>query len=310
MSPAVLAADLGGTKCRFAVVSAEGRVLGLADTKTTRDPKAFLAALMDGLEAARTAPDARRHRPVAIGVGTAGVIATDHGSIRNAPNLPVAGLPLAKLLQDRFDLPAALVNDGRASAMGEALHGQAAGKEPLLVLFFGTGIGIGLIVNGKPYEGATNAAGEIGHTIHVPGGRLCPCGQRGCYEAYCGGGPIVARATEELGPRKGKDPWDLRSLRKLAATDARAAAIVADCERAATALVASACTLLNPAAVVLGGGVLQKGWPGLARKIAKFVREHCTPSVRDHLTFVPALEGSDAILLGAAGFALEVARRR
>ena len=309
MSHAVLAADLGGTKCRFAMVSGTGRVLGLCETKTSHDPKVFLAALLAGLESARTAPDARRLRPVAIGVGTAGVIATDHRSIRNAPNLPVAGYPLATLLKKRFGLPAALVNDGRASAMGEYLNGKAKGKDPLLVLFFGTGIGIGLIVDGRPYEGASNAAGEIGHTIHVPGGRLCPCGQRGCYEAYCGGGPIVARANAELGLRSGGQPWDLRALRALARRDVRAAAILADAERAATALVASACTLLNPRAVVLGGGVLQKGWPALAGKIERFVRKHCTPSVLARLRFVPALAGSDAILLGAAGFAAKIAHR-
>ena len=121
MSSAVLVADLGGTKCRFAVVTARGKIVGLCEAKTSTDKQRFLATAVRKLRSARRHEKAKKLTPVAIGVGTAGVIATDHLSIRHAPNLPIAGAPFAKYLQRKLHLPAVLVNDGRASAMGEYL---------------------------------------------------------------------------------------------------------------------------------------------------------------------------------------------
>lgn len=305
--PPVLAADLGGTKCRFALVTADGKVAFERGVATPHRRAAFVAMLEDEL-AAVVSLAGPRYRPYAIGIGTAGLIAPDHESIALCPNLPVAGYPLGRRLRGRFGIPAVLINDGRASAIGEHLRGKAKGKDPLLVLFFGTGIGIGLIAGGKPFEGASNSAGEIGHTVHVPGGRLCPCGNRGCYEAYCGGGPILARAARELGAAP-EGRWSLAALRTAARQEPRARAILAEAERAATALVASACTLLNPAAVVLGGGVIAKGWPALFGKIERFARSFCSPSVTKRLRFVTALDGSKAILIGAAGFARQALAR-
>ena len=155
------------------------------------------------------------------------------------------------------------------------------------------------MVHGKPYRGATSAAGEIGHTIHLPGGRRCACGRLGCFEAYCGGRPMVERAKAELGPLPGGRSWDVGEIFRRAQLDERARQILADAERAAATMVASACTLLNPSAVVLGGGVLT-GWPDLFGKIEKFAREYCTVPVTRELSFAPSLGGSDAILWGAA----------
>ncbi len=117
--------------------------------------------------------------------------------------MPVDGFLLAEHLETRHGLQVALLNDGRASAWGEYLRGHAKSRDPLLALFFGTGIGIGLMVHGRPYTGAGSAAGEIGHTLHIPGGRRCTCGRLGHYEAYCGGRPMVERAALELGPLPG-----------------------------------------------------------------------------------------------------------
>src|SRR5262249_21046948 len=132
----------------------------------------------------------------------------------------------------------------------------------------------------------------------IPGGRRCVCGNRGCYEAYCGGGPISARAEEDLGPAA-SGRWTVDVLLRIADQDARAKQILDDAERAAGAMVAGPCTLRNPAAVVLGGGLLL-GWPALATKVEDFTRSWCTDAVKRHLVFKPSLGGSDAILWGAA----------
>ena len=296
----VLCADLGGTKCRFALVTAAARIVAERSVATVRVRKPFLANLEQALAEVLAAAPAAAGRPRAIGIGTAGVIRKDHTRIEYCPNLPLDGFPLAQHLERRFGLPTTLINDGRASAVGEYFHGRARGRDPMLVLFFGTGIGIGLIVGGRPYEGINNAAGEIGHTIHVPNGRTCACGRAGCYEAYCGGGPMCARAAEELGPAPDGAAWTVGQIVTRAAIDPRADRILDEARAAACSLVASACTLLNPAAVVLGGGVLHKAWPGLYEEIVAFVRTWCAPVVTRHLRFARSQDDSRAIMLGAA----------
>jgi glucokinase len=296
----VLAADLGGTKCRFALVTEDLRLLGVRRIPTVKERGPFLAAMERELRAVAAERHPGVDPPSSLGIGTAGVVRPGEGRISYAPNLPLGDFALGTHFGRLLGLPVAVLNDGRASALGEYRHGHAAGADPLLVLFFGTGVGIGLIAGGKPYEGADNAAGEIGHTLHRPGGRRGPNGQEGTFEAYCGGGPMGERAREELGPPPdGAAKWRVQHIVAAAATDARASAILADAELAATVLVANACTVLNPRAVVLGGGVLE-GWPGLRVAIERFTREWCAPAVTTNLRFVSSRGGSDAILWGAA----------
>lgn len=294
----VLAGDLGGTKCRIALVAEDFTVHGVQQFATVRQREPFLRALVDAIAAAKQHLPAGWLPPTGIGIGTAGVIPKDGRSISYAPNLPLDGFPLADHLAMQFQLPAVLVNDGRASAWGEYLRGLAQGADPLLCLFFGTGIGIGLMVDGKPYEGFSNAAGEIGHLIHVPGGRRCPCGGLGHFEAYCGGRAVTDRALEEIGPRSDGSAWTVGAVVAHGSDAARR--ILADAEAAAIALMANACTLFNPAAVVLGGGMLT-GWPALRQVLERRVLQEISAPVRTGMRIVDSLAGSDAILWGAAG---------
>ena len=295
----VLAADLGGTKCRFALVAEDERLLGTTQTPTPRGREALLAAIEGALRTLAAKPFDGVEPPCAIGIGTAGVVRPDRRTIDYAPNLDLEAFDLGGRLESSFGLPTVVLNDGRASAVGEYLRGDARGRDPMLVLFFGTGIGIGLIAGGQPYGGVGNAAGEIGHTVHVPGGLVCACGRHGCYEAYCGGRPMGERARRELGPPPQGDRWDIVAIQHAAARDARARGILDDARTAAGAMVASACTLLNPAAVVLGGGVI-KVWPELFDAIDASVRAWCAPIVLRDLEIVRSRLGSDAIVLGAA----------
>jgi N-acetylglucosamine kinase-like BadF-type ATPase len=157
----VLAADLGGTKCRVALVTEDQRVLAAQRIPTNRDRSVFLPSLDAAFAAALAARPDGIEMPSAVGVGTAGVITADGQTIEMAPNLPLDRFPMVQHLRDSLGLPAALLNDGRASAMGEHAVGKARGADPLLCLFFGTGIGIGLIVGGRPYAGADNAGASV-----------------------------------------------------------------------------------------------------------------------------------------------------
>jgi glucokinase len=303
----VLAGDLGGTKCRFALVSADFGVHAAVQVPTVRERGPFLAAMDTAVATVLANRPAGLEPPVAAAFGTAGVIPHQGDTIDYAPNLPLDKFPLAPHVRQRFGLPTTLINDGRASAWGEYLRGDAAGRDPLLCLFFGTGIGIGLIVDGKPFQGVANAAGEIGHNTFRPGGRPCPCGGFGHFEAYGSGRAITDRAHVEVGdppPGSPEGVWTVGSVVQTAAAgDPRRAetarAILADAEQAATVLVANLCTLLNPSAVVLGGGMLT-GWPALAPRIEAHVRATTRPLIHRGLLFAASRGGSDAILWGAA----------
>lgn len=298
-----LCADLGGTKCRFGLVAADRSIALVSKVRTPRERGPFLAMLREQFEAIRAAElPVGWEPPARIGIGTAGVITKDLRSIVYAPNLPLDGVDVAALLDESLGLPCRCINDGRASALGEAQHAQAQGLDPLLVLFFGTGIGIGLLVGGQPYEGAQNAAGEVGHTLHIPDGYRCPCGRDGCFEAYCGGGPLTARARERLGEDTDGE-WTVGDMvARRDAGDPGAAELLEEARVAAVALVANLCTLFNPAGVVLGGGVLE-GWPELRAEIEAGVRRRCASILTEELQFLPAAGGSDAILWGAAAAA-------
>lgn len=296
----VLAGDLGGTKCRFALVSEDYGVHCAQRVDTIRDREPFLQRMQQAIEQVLADGKAKGlDAPSAAGLGAAGVVGPDGESLGDPPNLPLGGFKLRSWLQQQVDLPVTLLNDGRASAWGEFLKGHASGRDPLLCLFFGTGIGIGLIEGATPYGGANNAAGEIGHTIFQPGGRMCPCGRPGHYEAYCGGRAITERAANELGS-SGNGPWTVGDV--VAATDRgdeRARAILDEAANAACTLVTNATILLNPGAIVLGGGVLA-GWPGLRDRIITSVRRDTDTLFHEDLSFVESLGGSDAILWGAA----------
>jgi glucokinase len=300
----VLAGDLGGTKCRYALVAADFTVHRVQQVPTVRERAGFLLDLERALRAVTAELPPGLEPPLAAGFGTAGLIPSDGRSIVVAPNLPLDGFGLAAFVEQRCQLRTTLLNDGRASAWGEFLRGHAKGSDPLLCLFFGTGVGIGLIVDGRPYQGANNAAGEIGHTIFRPGGRRCACGGLGHFEAYCGGRAITERASAEVASSAPNGaPWTVGAVVAAAAGNgpgaSTAQAILADAEQAAVTLVANACTLLNPRAVVLGGGVLA-GWPQLGAQIANGVRTGTTAPIGRELQFVDSLGGSDAILWGAA----------
>lgn len=302
----VLSADLGGTKCRLALVAEDFSVHGVRQFASSRELEPFLRDLDAAAKTLLQQLPAGLDAPVAIGVGLAGVVQAGGRVVSHTPNLDLADHPLAEHLERRTGLRTTLLNDGRASAFGEYMRGQAQGSDPLLCLFFGTGIGIGLMVGGRPYEGADNAAGEIGHLSFVDDGALCPCGGRGHFEAYCGGRSITERAARELGPPAGGGEWTVGELAQ--SHQPAALPILDDARRAAAMLVADACTLLNPRAVVLGGGVLE-GWPALRPHLEAEVRRRCSPAVTRRLQFVASMAGSDAILIGAAAATLALWQR-
>jgi glucokinase len=199
----VLGIDIGGTNLVVGSVSEDGsRLLAAASEPTHAEAgaKDVLERLVNLAEHAiagtkREVPGAEI---LGVGVGAPGPLDTKRGIVLLTPNLGWVNLPLRQIIHDRLGLPAALDNDANCAVLGEWWVGAARGARHAIGITIGTGIGGGLILDGKPYHGASDVAGEIGHTTIDTEGRRCKCGNYGCLEAYASGPNIAMRAVEEI----------------------------------------------------------------------------------------------------------------
>jgi glucokinase len=247
-----------------------------------------------------------------IGVACAGQIDPARGAIVYAPNLGWRDVPLRARLAASFGVPVVVDNDVRAAAWGE-FHYGAHGVRSLLAVFVGTGIGSGAVLDGQLWRGAGNSAGELGHTQAVPDGLPCPCGARGCVEQYASGSGFQRRFQTAL------ENGTATRLKRLCAGDACALTapmvataadcgdefarlLWAECRRYLTMAVANAITLLNPAVLVLGGGVIDSV-PELFDDVAAGVLASTTILARESLQIERARLGTWSGVLGAASLA-------
>jgi glucokinase len=304
-----LGLDLGGTNARAAVVEDGGRMLASARQPVRdRAPEAVAEVLA---EAAHEALAHAGHPAVqGCGAAVAGQLAGDRGVVVVGPNLGWRDVPLAALLEARLQLPIRLVNDLRAAAWGELHGGAGRGAQDILVVFVGSGVGSCAISGGRIITGASNVAGEFGHIkVAGPEGRPCGCGERGCLEAYVGGHNLAAQLREavQAGPTAlaALCAGELDSLhpghleQALGLKDPVAAALF---ERAAQMLslaVANYVTVMNPARLILGGGVLSNV-PSLRAAVVDGVQRFTNANARKGVQVVDAALGDDAGLVGAA----------
>jgi len=199
----VLGIDIGGTNLVVGSVSEDGsRIVAAASEPThaeagAKDVLERLVALADRAIAA-TRQEVADADILGVGVGAPGPLDTKRGIVLLTPNLGWVNLPLRQIIHDRLGLPAALDNDANCAVLGEWWVGAARGARHAIGITIGTGIGGGLILDGKLYHGASDVAGEIGHTTIDTEGRRCKCGNYGCLEAYASGPNIAVRAVEEI----------------------------------------------------------------------------------------------------------------
>jgi glucokinase len=310
---AVLAIDIGGTKLAAGIVDTEGRIVARGEVPT-------LAA--DGLEpvlgrivglgrdllSRPEVADVSVHR---VGVGCAGPVDLKAGIVFNPPNLPGwVRVPLIDHLQQALALPAVLENDANAAALGEFRYGAGRGARSIVYMTVSTGIGGGIILDGKVWHGLKDAAGEIGHMTVCPDGPLCGCGNRGCLEAMASGTSIARRAREAVAAGR---QTGLSEIPALTSADvvrlAQAGDVVARevWDSAVTYLgigVAAVITFLAPERVVLGGGVTKAG-NFLFQPLRAYVRERVKLVPVESVPILPAALGPDVGILGAAAVALD-----
>ncbi|MBS1886291.1 MAG: ROK family protein [Actinobacteria bacterium] len=262
--------DLGGTKIQTAVIDTEGEVKGEArrPTPTEGGPQDVAAAMAEALVEAATGAGVESAELQGVGVGSPGDADEKTGIVSNAGNLPgwADGFPLGETLEKALGTKVRIGNDVTVATDAEYQLGAGKGFDSLIGVFWGTGVGGGLILGGKPWLGR-GAAGEIGHMVVKRGGARCPCGRRGCMEAYAGRAAMEAEARrrQEDGektdlfklmekhdkPRLTSGVWE----RALEHGDKLAAELIDRAIEAIGTAVGSAINLLDPEAIIIGGGL-------------------------------------------------------
>ncbi len=309
------AIDLGGTKI-LAVIATDGGQVLARDRRPTpaAGPDAVLDALAGSLRAAARAADVSPRDLRGVGIACPGPLDLRAGVVSHPPNLPGwEEVPLRRLAQERLGVPVVLENDATAAAIGEHAFGAGRGTAHMVYVTVGTGIGGGIIGDGRPYRGK-GAAGELGHVIVLADGPLCGCGNRGCVEALASGTAIRRRARELLDA--GRAPVLRRLLAEGEGPTAEAVHRAAlggdeDCRRLLAeaghylgVALASYANAFDPEAIVLGGGVLQAGEMLLA-PAREALWSLALPQVRRGLRLATSALGP---LAGALGMVAILAR--
>lgn len=304
----VIAIDLGGTRSRVAAVTRQGEIVA----RLVRDTEAEAGAdrVIENLAAGVLEINAALDRPAAgLGVAAPGPIDHVRGIILQAPNLgwedPIA---LGPRLENDTGLRAYLGNDANFAALGEARFGAGRGARNLIYLTVSTGIGSGIIADGRLLLGQYGGAGEAGHTVIREGGRACHCGNQGCLEAYASGTALAERAAEAIQAGRAssltrlEDGFEAEEVAAAAeAGDSLAQELITEAGTAMGIGISNLLHLFDPEIVVIGGGVSQIG-PRFWEPMLATIKADRYAAYADHARVVPAALGDDPGLLGAAAW--------
>ena len=297
--------DVGGTDCKVGVVDAAGRVLAESGFETPDEPEVAVREIERSCRALAEELGARIDR---LGIGVPGPLDLERGVIVQAPNLGWRDVPLRDMVAEALDCPVVMDNDANAAAYGEAWVGAGRGARVLLLVTLGTGVGGGVVEEGRVFHGARGLAVEIGHMVAVAEGRACSCGKRGCVEAYFSAHALSEQAAE-VGAGDG-DPRVHRSLfERYAAGDER---IVPWLGRAIDVLaqgVAHAGVLFDPDRIVFTGG-LTRSWDLFRHRLLAGLQADLGPAGPPPGGIGLTGLGGHAGIVGAAGLAMKQAARR
>lgn len=304
--------DVGGTNVKIALVDSDGKI-GYSNTIPTRAEMGYEYTINNMKQAIRdlmTETKLSAKDIEGIGFGLPGQVDFKSGIVRLITNIPGwVEIPLAKMIEDEFHIPTRIDNDVRCAALGELNFGAGKGCENLICITVGTGIGSGLIINGKLVRGASNAAGEIGHIkLQMHDGPICGCGDTGCLEAFASGPSIVAMAEEYiLGGKSTK-------YREMANGGTITPFIVAEAAKAGDPVarriftrmgeyigigMASVVNLLNPERIIVGGGVADAG-DILLTPLKETIKKRAMKIAGETVQVVPAQLGNTAGVIGAS----------
>lgn len=306
--------DVGGTNVKIALVDDNGKIIysnsvptyaKMGYEYTVNNIKQAIRDLMK--ETNTTTSDIE-----GIGFDFPGQVDCKTGVVKLAPNIPGwVNVPIAQMIEDEFHIPTRIDNDVRCAALGELKFGAGKGCENFICITVGTGIGSGIVINGKVVRGATNAAGELGHIkLQMNGGPICGCGDTGCLEAFASGPAIVAMAQEYIKGGKSTKFREMAAAEGGEITPYMVAKAAEEGDPVAKRIfeivgeyigigLTSVINLLNPEKVIIGGGVAESG-ELLLGPIRKTIKERAMVVAGNAVEIVPAQLGNSAGVIGAS----------
>ena len=313
----ILGIDLGGTKILTAVANSQGKILS-RDHSITPAKKGYEAVIQSILESAHRALEQANiaiSALTAIGVGAPGISNPETGILFTSPNLPGwRDVPLRDIMQKRLGKKTFLINDANAAALGELYFGAARGARNFIYITISTGIGGGIIIDGKIYIGAIGAAGEVGHMTIDDDGPICNCGNRGCWETLASGTALAREAKHRIkeGVRTSILKYAEGDVERVTAQvihnaaeqgDSLAKELIARTGYYVGVGLANLINIFNPELIVIGGGLSNIG-DMLLGPAFKVAGERAYKEAFQAVRFASAELGRNSGVLGAAAFAL------
>jgi glucokinase len=305
--------DLGGTNIAVGVVDDNYKIIGKGKVKTNapRPAEEIFDDIDKAIRLAVKDAGIKMDDIASIGVGTPGSVNKENGMIEFANNLGFSNVPAKKMLEERTGKPCIFENDANAAALGEAYAGAGNGAKSLVAVTLGTGVGSGIIIDGKVLGGTNDAAGEIGHTVINVNGIQCNCGRRGCWEKYASATALISQTKEAMQANPDSKMWELAdgkienvngrtAFNAMYAGDAAGKEVVDKYIYYVAVGIANIINTFQPEVVCIGGGISNEG-ENLLAPIRKYIEEErYTKYAKKQTQIFKAVLGNDAGIIGAA----------
>ena len=254
--------DVGGTAIKGVVIDENGKLYGEDSVHTVRGEE-----IVNSIETLCNRLMEANKQISGIGIGCAGVIDSAEGEVVLARNLYLENYPLVKLLREKTDLPVKITNDANAAALGEAKFGAGKNYKNSILVTLGTGVGGGIVIDGKLFEGNKSAGAEIGHMVIEHGGELCSCGRRGCLEAYSSATALKRFTKRAMEEDAGSAMWTSctsetvtgKTAFQFYTTDRAAGEVVKKYVEYLACGLVNLANVFRPEVIMLGGGVSKEG---------------------------------------------------
>lgn len=305
--------DLGGTNIAVGVVDENYKIIGKGKVKTNapRPAEEIFADIKKAIDLAVADAGLTMDDIEKVGVGTPGSINQDTGIIEFSNNLKFDNVPAKKMLEELTGKPCAFENDANAAALGEAYAGAGNGAKNFVAVTLGTGVGSGIIVDGKIVSGINFAGGEMGHTVIVVNGKSCNCGRNGCWESYASATALISQTKEKMQECPDSKMWELcdgdiqkvsgrTAFNAMYAGDEAGKAVVDSYLYYVSVGITNIINTFQPEVVCIGGGISNEG-DNLLNPIRGYVeKERYSKYAKKQTKICKAVLGNDAGIIGAA----------
>ncbi len=308
-----LGIDLGGTNIVAGIVDENYEIVGVGKVKTNL-PRPAEEIADDMANAAREAiinAGLTIDDIESIGIGTPGVAVPASGMVVYSCNLGFFDVPLGEMMQQRLGKKVFVENDANAAAYGEYIAGAGRGTNNFIAITLGTGVGGGIIIDGKIYSGSNNAGGELGHTVIAKGGEICGCGRNGCWEAYASATALIRQTKQAMIRYPDSNMWELcegdigkvngiTAFNAMRNGDLAGRMVVEKYIQYVAIGIANMINIFQPDVICIGGGISKEG-DNLTGPVREFVEgENYARNMRSKTAIKTATLGNDAGIIGAA----------